>query len=231
MKLSDSTIETLIKQITIEKKYQPGDKLPNEATLAKDLGVSRSTLRTAVRYLVGQGVLEIKIGVGTFVSQNSSIDKDYGLGNLQHIKMKMRDLYELRLILEPQLAYYAALRATDEELEEILNLGSKLLKHEIAGKDDTEGNRQFHDAIARAAHNEFGAQLASILNDALAKAFVRADFHQRIEDFSTDHQLIMDYLSRRDADGVKLAMDLHMKNSVNFYHLTEQSEKQQKTAN
>lgn len=62
MKLADATIEKLIEMITTEKKYKPGDKLPNEAALAQELGVSRSTIRTAVRYLVGQGVLEIKIG-------------------------------------------------------------------------------------------------------------------------------------------------------------------------
>ena len=57
-------MQKLIHLITVEKKYQPGDKLPNEKALAEELGVSRSTVRSAVRDLVGQGVLEIKIGRG-----------------------------------------------------------------------------------------------------------------------------------------------------------------------
>ena len=62
MKLSDIAISKLLDLITVQKKYQPGDKLPNEAGLAQELQVSRNTVRTAVRYLVGQGVLEIQIG-------------------------------------------------------------------------------------------------------------------------------------------------------------------------
>ena len=74
--------------------------------------------------------------------------------------------------------------------------------------------------LHRAAHNEFGARLAEILNDALVTAFIGTDYQQRIEDFGIDHQLIMDYLENRDADGVKLAMNLHLKNSIKIYHLT-----------
>lgn len=224
MKLSDATIERLIKLITVDEKYHPGDKLPNETTLANELGVSRSTIRTAVRYLVGQGVLEIKIGLGTFVSQNSSICADFGFKQLQHIQMKLRDLYELRLLLEPQLAYYAATRATNEELQSILDIGAKIQQHKLSDYDDSEGNRQFHTAIAHAAHNEFGSQLDDILNDALLKAFNASRFKQQIEDFAMDHQLIMDYLANRDADGAKLAMDLHLKRSMEIYHLTSSAD-------
>lgn len=221
MKLSDAAIETLIQLITTEKKYKPGDKLPNEAALAQELGVSRSTIRTAVRYLVGQGVLEIRIGCGTFVAQNPSVSDDYGFRQLQHIQMKLRDLYEMRLILEPQLAYYAALRATEQELQNILHIGQQLQSHLFDGKDDSEGNLRFHTAIAYAAHNEFGTQLADILNAALMKTFHDSELEQRIENFATDHQLIMDYLVKRDANGAKLAMDLHLKKSMDEYLSSE----------
>ena len=73
MKLSDIAISKLLDLITVQKKYQPGDKLPNEAGLAQELHVSRNTVRTAVRYLVGQGVLEIQIGRGTYVSKQSPV--------------------------------------------------------------------------------------------------------------------------------------------------------------
>ena len=113
-------MQKLIYLITVEKKYHPGDKLPNEKALAEELGVSRSTVRSAVRDLVGQGVLEIKIGRGTYVAEQSTIFSDFGFSQLQHIQLKLRDLYELRLMLEPQMAYYAAIRATDEEIRAIL---------------------------------------------------------------------------------------------------------------
>lgn len=92
-------MQKLIYLITVEKKYHPGDKLPNEKALAEELGVSRSTVRSAVRDLVGQGVLEIKIGRGTYVAEQSTIFSDFGFSQLQHIQLKLRDLYELRLML------------------------------------------------------------------------------------------------------------------------------------
>lgn len=108
MKLSDIAISKLLDLITVQKKYQPGDKLPNEAGLAQELHVSRNTVRTAVRYLVGQGVLEIQIGRGTYVSKQSPVSEDFGFDALKYMHLKLRDLYELRLMLEPQMAYYAA---------------------------------------------------------------------------------------------------------------------------
>lgn len=220
MNLSEITIKQLIDLITVQKKYQPGDKLPNESMLAEDLGVSRNTIRSAVRYLIGQGVLEIKIGRGTYVAETSKIDADFGFNQLQYLHLKLKDLYEMRLMLEPKMAYYAAIRATDEEMQHILELGSKLQGHGFLGfPDDAWGNQLFHTAIAKATHNEFCANLAVILNEALVKAFTEAGKVQAIENFYMDHQMIMDYLERRDPEGAQLAMDLHMKNSMKEYLL------------
>ena len=59
-RLSDDIAEMLLSMIVVEKKYLPGDKLPNEIELSKELGVSRITLREAIRILVTRHVLEIK---------------------------------------------------------------------------------------------------------------------------------------------------------------------------
>lgn len=59
--------------IVVEKKYLPGDKLPNEIELSKELGVSRITLREAIRILVTRHVLEIKRGKGTFVREDYDV--------------------------------------------------------------------------------------------------------------------------------------------------------------
>ena len=64
-RLSDDIAEVLLSQIVVEKKYLPGDKLPNEIDLSKELGVSRITLREAIRILVTRHVLEIKRGKGS----------------------------------------------------------------------------------------------------------------------------------------------------------------------
>lgn len=68
-RLSDDIADVILSMITVEKKYNPGDKLPNEMELSEQLGVSRITLREAIRILVTANVLEIKRGKGTFVKE------------------------------------------------------------------------------------------------------------------------------------------------------------------
>lgn len=112
--------------IVVEKKYLPGDKLPNEIELSKELGVSRITLREAIRILVTRHVLEIKRGKGTFVREDYDVQSYEKFNIPPEVKMGADDLYEIRLIFEPEIAYYATLRATDKELERINALKMKL---------------------------------------------------------------------------------------------------------
>lgn len=64
--LSQSVADSIRSMITIEKRFRPGDKLPNEMDLAEELNVSRTTLREAVRILAAYDILEVRRGLGTF---------------------------------------------------------------------------------------------------------------------------------------------------------------------
>ena len=66
--LSQRTAETLKKMIVEEQKYKYGEKLPNENELSQELGISRTTLREAIRTLISVGILVVKRGKGTYVS-------------------------------------------------------------------------------------------------------------------------------------------------------------------
>ena len=110
----------LYDQIVAEKRLQPGDKLPNEVELSQELGVSRATLREAIRSLCAQGVLEVRRGKGTFVSPQVEEIEDFGFDRLKGVKGRLRDLFELRAIFEPQAAALACRRATQEERSDIL---------------------------------------------------------------------------------------------------------------
>lgn len=221
MKLIDLASEKLIHLITVEAKYRAGDKLPNEKELALELGVSRNTLRSAVQQLVGQGVLEIRRGRGTFVAPRSAITDAFGFDQLSITQMKLHDIYELRMMLEPDLAYYAALRATDDELRTIMELGERLQQHSgrNGGTDDFEGNHLFHAAIVKASHNEFGIRIFETIFQTLKELFLAGKLAQNIDDFFYDHQMIMDYLRKREPEGARLASRMHLLNSVDFYHL------------
>ncbi|MBR2559173.1 MAG: FadR family transcriptional regulator [Firmicutes bacterium] len=219
MRLIDLASEKLIQLITVDQKYKAGDKLPNEKELADELGVSRNTLRAAVQQLVGQGVLKIRRGRGTYVASGSDATNPFGFDQIHVTQMKLRDLYELRIMLEPELAATAASRATEEDLATITEIGEKLQHHELEDQDDFEGNHLFHMAIVRASHNEFGIRIFEIIFSTLRELVLAGKISQSIDDFYLDHQLIMDYLKRRDAEGARLAMRMHLLNSVSFYHL------------
>lgn len=223
MKLADKVTAELLDLITVQKRYLPGDKLPNEKELALQLDVSRTTIRESLQYLVSQNILEVRRGRGTFVREASATEQDFGFDQLNVMHLKIRDLYEIRLMLEPQMAYYAALRSTDEELQEIMRLEEHLEEVNALKGEDSEGNRQFHNAIARATHNEFGIRLMEITNDALIRAFAESDLKQVIyRDSILDHQLITKYMAMRDGEGARQAMYLHMKHSIQDYGLDEE---------
>ena len=112
--LAQQTAERLYARIVLEKEIAPGEKLPNELELAQALGVSRATLREAVRTLTAQGVLEVRRGKGTFVSREVEGIEDFGFSGLSRVKGQLRDLFELRSIFEPAAARLACGRATEE---------------------------------------------------------------------------------------------------------------------
>jgi len=209
--LSERVADDILAMITIDKKFAVGDKLPNENELSAQLKISRTTLRESIRILIAHDVLEIKRGKGTFVTNNQGFNENLGLDELSTIKLNAKDLYEMRLIFEPQTAYYAAKRATDKELERILYYG-KLEEEKILNNEDrTEAEHAFHKSIATATHNEFMNKLMPILYKAIDKGVILSDENKAIiQDTLNDHRMIMEFLATRDAEGAKTAMKLHI---------------------
>lgn len=209
--LSESVADDIIAMITIDKRFKFGDKLPNENELSSELKVSRTTLREAIRILVAHNVLEIKRGKGTFVVNGDNSNENIGLEELSTHKLDIKDLYEMRLIFEPQTAYYAAKRATDKELKRILYYG-KLEEEKILNNEDrTEVERAFHKSIAKATHNEFMNKLMPILYKAIDNGVILSDENKSIlQNTLNDHRMIMEFLENRDAEGAKTAMKLHI---------------------
>ena len=74
---------------------------------------------------------------------------------LSTVKVNAKDLYEMRLIFEPEAAYFAAVRGTDAEIKRILDYGKRIEDEIRNGKDRTKDEHSFHKAIAQATHNEF----------------------------------------------------------------------------
>ncbi len=218
--LSEKVAKKIIDMITIEKRFQAGDKLPNENLLAKELGISRTPLREAIKYLSAVNILEIKRGKGTFVKNNPALNDSFGTDSLENIIVKLKDLYEIRLIIEPEITYLASKRATDEELERILYYG-KLTEEKILNNEDrTECDRAFHSEIAKSAHNDWIKKLMPILNNSISTAVKATHIHPEILQHTlNDHRAIMEFLKERDAEGAKLAMRLHISRVIKAFDL------------
>lgn len=208
--LAETVAEHILTVITEEHTFSAGDKLPNELALSKKLRVSRTTLREAIRILSARGVLEVRRGKGTFVLRGDpGLKTEYNLQELASLRPDLKDLYEMRLIFEPQSAYYAAKRATGKELERILSLGAQVEKLILQKEDRTEVERDFHRAIAKATHNEFMSRLMPILYRAIDSG-VQLSNPAIVRDTLSDHRMIMEFLEQRDAEGAKTAMKLHL---------------------
>ncbi len=212
--LSQSVADNILSMITIEKRFSVGDKLPNELDLSEELNVSRTTLREAIRILVALDILEIQRGKGTYVKENA-LKKQQDIEQLSNIKVNAKDLYEMRLIFEPEAAYYAALRATDSEIKRIIEFGKKVEKEISNHGDRTDDEHSFHKAIAQATHNEFMNKLMPILYQAISKGvYLSLQSDKAIEDTINDHRMIMEFLEQRNAEGAKNAMKIHIMHAM-----------------
>ena len=214
-RLSDAVADDFLTMITIEKRFLPGDKLPNENELSEALEISRTTLREAIRILATNGILEIQRGRGTYVSKNLDVESARALEPLVAAKMSARDIYEMRLIFEPEAAYLAAQRATELERKRIVSLGKQVEAKILAGADRTTVEQAFHKSIAKATHNEFMTQLMPVIYKGIDKGVVLSvNNPQVIQSTLADHRLIMDFLECGNAEGARNAMRIHILHAI-----------------
>lgn len=213
--LSQQTARRLYSLIAAEKRFAPGEKLPNELELSQEMGVSRATLREAIRELAAQGLLEVRRGLGTFVARGAEEVEDFGFSALDQVRGQLRDLFELRAVFEPEAAALACRRAGPEELAGILAQGERVAAAIRAGEDRTQADREFHAAIVRATHNEFMSRLLPIISQAVETAIVSGGQSGLLAEHTLrDHALLMEFFRKRDPEGARHAMAIHMRHAM-----------------
>lgn len=123
--LGAQTEDELMKYI-LQKPVKPGQKIPNEFELAEKFGVGRSTIREAVKGLVSRGILEVRRGSGTYVINTNSLAEDpLGFGKIEDKYELALQLFEVRLMIEPEIASIACKNASEEDL---LQLKSSVMR-------------------------------------------------------------------------------------------------------
>lgn len=223
--LAQQTADKIYEMITKEHLYQPGDQLPNELILSEQLGISRTTLRDAVRMLTLQGVLEVRRGKGTFVCTEDAVLSNYGLDNFDRIRVKLKDLFEMRLLFEPQVVALACRRGSDDEIKAICKQGEVVTEIIKKGKDRTAADQEFHRLIVAAAHNDFMNHLIPLINQGINEAIMIGSTKGPLsEDTVHDHALIMEFLKKRDEVGAKNAMEIHIRHGIYNLNLDNKNE-------
>jgi GntR family transcriptional repressor for pyruvate dehydrogenase complex len=195
--------------------WGPGTKLPREADLAADLGLSRSSLREAVRALSLVRVLEVRQGDGTYVS---SLEADLLLGDPTRFAAPLLrgrtvlELFEVRGLLEPAAAALAALRAGEAARAE---LRQELERMHAAGdrvEELVEADAAFHDVIARNSGNSVLRSLLESLSSRTVRARLWHGMADRdaLERASAEHTRIFEAIVAGDPDLARAAAALHI---------------------
>lgn len=152
--LPERTADAILYMLHTEN-YKVGAKLPNEMRLAERFEVSRSTVREAIRILQRQGILETERGSGTFLKEVESTQETDPLGlSLVYDKRKlMKDLLEIRILIEPRCAMLAAQNASRHDIELLKRISAELEDLVQKGESYVQKDVEFHQAIANCSGN------------------------------------------------------------------------------
>lgn len=154
-----------IERVILDGQLAPGDRLPPERELAELLGVSRVSIREALRELENRGLVDRKPGRGTIVLKPGERSRvgDEALDAVAHLRPELHDIMELRAIVEPPIARITASRATPRDLAQLREL-VEAMEGETRSERYAELDRAFHQAIAQYAHNP----LLELINEQIA---------------------------------------------------------------
>lgn len=170
-KIYEEVIEQ-VKQLIVDGKLQPGDKLLSERELSERLSVSRASIREAFSALEIMGIITIRPGEGSFVRQVSFEGMLEPLSFLLHVDIDdVMKLLEVRKILEVEIAALAAERATEEDIEDIRQALNRMVEEVNAGEIGDSADAEFHFAILKAAHNPILIKLMSAVSDLMSSTF------------------------------------------------------------
>jgi len=196
----------------IHEQMQPGDRLPPERELAERFGVSRSSIRDAIRRLESIGLVEPRQGSGTVVREVSGEHVATPLTSILRQKQTLvSELIEVRKILEPPLAARAATHASEEEIAEMQEILARQAERTRAGQPGIEEDSEFHYAIALAADNSVVLKVVDVLMDLLRETRARSlQVAGRPQKSLAAHRRILNAIKRHDPDAASQAMHQHL---------------------
>jgi GntR family transcriptional regulator, transcriptional repressor for pyruvate dehydrogenase complex len=201
----------------IAEELKPGDLLPPERELVRMLGVSRSSVRDAIRSLELMGLLEPRQGIGTVVCNPAATPANPLAAALLEKRQMVADLLEVRRMIEPPLTRRAALQATGKTIADMEAILQRQEAKVRAGELGIEEDSEFHYAIALASENSAVLKVVDVLMDLLRDTREQSlQVEGRQEKSLAGHRRILAALKRGDAFGAEAAMCRHLQEIENI---------------
>ncbi len=220
MKLTPILRTTLGEQVASQlagmisaRKWKPGDKLPSELELRKTLHIGRSTLREALRSLSFVGLVVIRPGEGTYVSEglNKPLHGVFSHGALR-TREDVDDLFEARVTLESEQAALCAQRASAEDLQKMETLVLEMEKSKDQPSSDFASlDLKFHLAISDASRNRFLGRMYQSIHSLIKELMTKREYILGGHDETClGHRKVLQALKQRNLQAARTAMREHL---------------------
>ena len=209
-KLLVPQIEDQLMMFIQQEQIAIGSRLPSEYKLAEKFGVGRSTIREAAKSLVSKGILEVRRGAGTFVKNTEMVvDDPLGLSQFEDKYRLAMELFDVRILLEPEVAAVACRNATEEDKKRIERLCDEVEQLYMEGKNHVQKDMEFHEAIAKCSGNRVVEVLIPVILTAVT-TFANLTNRKLQKETIETHRKITEAIIRGDSMGAKCAMIMHL---------------------
>lgn len=193
-------------------ELRSGDRLPPERKLAEMFMVSRNSVREAIRALEEKQILKSRPGDGTYVMvENEAALIEPLAYAIQLEKAKLREIFQFRRMIEPQIAYLAAQNATSEEIDAMKAILFDQERQIKTGENSKELDRAFHLVLARASGNSILFKVVNILSDILEES--REELYQTEQRRNVSfqaHLKIIEAIEKKDPELAWQEMNHHL---------------------
>lgn len=218
----DSTVEALMSLIT-SGTVAFGDLLPAEAELCRQMGVSRPTVREAIRILQSRGLVLAQHGVGVRVTDRTTkVAADSILRMLKQKGVGSHDMLEVRLMLECQAAALAAERATPADISTIAAAIEAMAVQPRSLEENVKFDFDFHLRVAEASHNLVLVTLMDAIRDLLYKTILATHtLDSRIGIRISLHSAVLHGIQQHDPEAAQGAMRAHLEETKYLVSIVE----------
>ena len=201
-----------IRSLMINKSLRPGDFLPSETEISSQLGVSRTTVREALRILEITGLVETKRGKGTVITSFdvSSIKKKISDVLIQPGR-EFDDLMQTRMLLEPEVAKLAAIEASENKINDLEVIINEAEKELLSGGVGIDSSINFHHKIINSINNDILASLTSLVMELVEKTtHINLHIPGRAEISLDEHKKILKAIQERKPEDAAISMRVHL---------------------